>query len=150
MISRSFISTIALVATLLSLSATSATAQQTYVDATLIFASSQGEGIDPALRSYERNLKRLFKYSSYQLQGKSRTRLSIPGTASMSLGNGHRVELEAQESSGSKIRLNVKWLNARRMLFNTTFNKNKGDPILLGGPSAPSQNGNLILVIVPR
>lgn len=139
-----------LVAALLGLSATSASAQHTNVSATLIFASSQGDGIDPALRSYESNLKRLFKYSSYKLRGKSNARLSIPGKASMNLGDGHQVELDAQGSSSNKVRLSVKWSNQRRMLINTTINQDKGKPVILGGPSAPSQNGNLILVLVPR
>ena len=148
--SRSLIILATMFATLLTLSATSAYAQQTNVTATLIFASSQGDGIDPALKAYESNLKRLFKYSSYQLRGKSNARLSIPGKASMSLGGGHRVELDAQGSSGNKVRLSVKWSNQRRMLLNTTINQDRGKPIILGGPSSPSQNGNLILVLVPR
>jgi hypothetical protein len=150
MTTRSLISMALIIATLLGLSATSASAQQTNVSATLIFASSQGDGIDPALRSYESNLKRLFKYSSYKLRGKSNAHLSIPGKASMDLGDGYRVELDAQGSSGNKVRLSVKWSNQRRMLFNTTINQDKGKPVILGGPSAPSQNGNLILVLVPR
>lgn len=125
-------------------------AQQTRVDATLIFASSQGESIDPALQAYEGNLKRLFKYSSYKLQGRSSANLGIPGKSTISLGSGHKVELNAQPSDGKKIRLSVKWSDSRRMLFNTTINQDRGKPLILGGPSAPSQNGNLILVLVPR
>ena len=148
--SRSLITLAKMFATLLTLTAASAHAQQTNVTATLIFASSQGNEADPALRAYESNLKRLFKYSSYELRGKSNARLSIPGKAGMSLGGGHRVELDAQGSSGNKVRLSVKWSNQRRMLLNTTINQDRGKPIILGGPSAPSQNGNLILVLVPR
>ena len=148
--SRSPITLAKMFATLLTLAAASAHAQQTNVTATLIFASSQGNDVDPALRAYESNLKRLLKYSSYALRGKSNARLSIPGKAGMSLGGGHRVELDAQGSSGNKVRLSVKWSNQRRMLLNTTINQDRGSPIILGGPSAPSQNGNLILVLVPR
>ena len=127
-----------------------ASAQQTSVSATLIFASSQGESIDPALKAYEGNLKRLFKYNSYRLQGRSNANLSIPGKSTISLGTGHRVELNAQPSDGSKVRLSVKWSDSRRMLLNTTFNQGRGKPLILGGPSAPSQNGNLILVLLPK
>lgn len=130
--------------------ASEASAQQTSVKATLIFASSEGESIDPALKAYEGNLKRLFKYSSYKLQGRSSTNLNIPGKSTMNLGSGYKVELNAQPSDGKKIRLNVKWSDSRRMLFNTTINQDRGKPLILGGPSAPSQNGNLILVLVPR
>lgn len=127
-----------------------ASAQQTSVSATLIFASSQGESIDPALKAYEGILKRLFKYSSYKLQGRSNANLSIPGKSTISLGTGHRVELNAQPSNGRKVRLSVKWSDSRRMLLNTTFNQDRGKPLILGGPSAPSQNGNLILVLLPK
>lgn len=133
-----------------SLGTSRTSAQQTSVNATLIFASSQGESIDPALKAYEGNLKRLFKYSSYKLQGRSSTNLNIPGKSTISLGSGHKVELSAQPSDGKKIRLSVKWSDSRRMLFNTTINQDRGKPLILGGPSAPSQNGNLILVLVPR
>ncbi len=129
---------------------TEVSAQQASVSATLIFASSQDESIDPALKAYEGNLKRLFKYSSYKLQGKSSTNVSIPGKSTISLGSGHKVELSAEPSEGRKIRLSVKWSDSRRMLFNTTINQDRGKPIILGGPSAPSQNGNLILVLLPR
>lgn len=125
-------------------------AQQTSVNATLIFASSQGEKVDPALKAYESNLRRLFKYKSYELQGRSKANVNIPGKATINLGSGHKVELSAQPSDGKKIRLNVRWSDSRRLLFNTTINQDRGVPIILGGPSAPSQNGNLILVLVSR
>ncbi len=124
--------------------------QQVSVDATLIFASSDGSGIDPALKAYENNLKRLFKYTSYKLQGRSSARTSVPGKSTINLGSGHRVELSAQPSDGRKVRINVRWSNPQRLLINTTINQDKGKPIILGGPSAPSRNGNLILVLVPR
>ncbi len=130
--------------------ASNSIAQQVSVSATLIFASSQGEGIDPALKAYERNLRRLFKYSSYKQQGRSRATLAVPGKSVVTLGSGHKVELSAQPSDGRKIRLSVKWSDSRRLLFNTTINQDRGKPLILGGPSAPSQNGNLILVLVPR
>lgn len=125
-------------------------AQQANVEATLIFASSDGSSFDPALKRYESNLKRIFKYTSYKLQGKSSTRVSIPGKSTINLGSGHSVEISAQPSDGRKLRLNVRWSNGRQLLLNTTFNKEKGQPIVLGGPSAPSRNGNLILILVPR
>ncbi len=142
------------IATLFALSfqfvATEATAQNANVSATLIFASSQGDRIDPALKAYEGNLKRLFKYSSYTLQGRSNAALNVPGEATINLGGGHKVELRAQPSDGRKIRLSVRWTNARRMLFDTTINQDRGKPLILGGPSAPSQNGNLILVLLTK
>lgn len=140
----------ALVALCFHFATSEAFAQKANISATLIFASSQGDDIDPALRAYEGNLKRLFKYSSYKLQGRASTSLDIPGNATLNLGSGHKVELRSQPSDGKKIRLSVRWSNSRRMLFNTTINQDRGKPLILGGPSAPSQNGNLILVLVPR
>lgn len=125
-------------------------AQQANISATLILASSQGNGIDPALKSYESNLKRLFKYKSYKLQGRSEAKLSLPGESSINIGSGYKLNVSAQASGGGKIRLSVRWSDGRRTLINTTINMTKGVPTLLGGPSAPSQNGNLILALVAR
>lgn len=125
-------------------------AQQANISATLILASSQEGGIDPALKSYEGNLKRLFKYKSYKLQGRSVAKISLPGESSISLGSGYKLNLTAQAGDGGKIRLSVRWTDGRRTLINTTINMSKGVPTILGGPSAPSQNGNLILALVAR
>ena len=95
-------------------------------------------------------MKKLFRYISLKLQGCSNASLSIPGKSRISLCTGHRVELNAQPSDWSKVRLSVKWSDLRRMLLNTTFNQDKGKPLILGGPSAPSQNGNLILILLPK
>jgi hypothetical protein len=125
-------------------------AQQANISATLILASVQETGMDPALKAYESNLKRIFKYKSYKLQGKSATKISLPGESIINLGSGHKLSLNAAASSGGKIRLSVRWSDGRRTLINTTINMSKGVPTLLGGPSAPSQNGNLILALVAR
>ena len=125
-------------------------AQQTNISTTLILASSEEGGIDPALKSYEGNLNRLFKYKSYKLQNRSGAKLSLPGESSINLGSGYKLNLTAQAGSRGKIRLSVRWTDGRRTLINTTINMSKGVPTILGGPSAPSQNGNLILALVAR
>jgi len=140
----------ALFATLALFASPKSEAQQANVSATLILASSQGDGMDPALKAYESNLKRIFKYKSYKLQGRSGTKISLPGESSINLGSGHKLTLSAAASGGGKIRLSIRWSDGRRALINTTINMTKGVPTLLGGPSAPSQNGNLILVLVVR
>jgi len=139
-----------LFAALASLASPKSQAQQVNLNATLILASSEGSGIDPALKAYESNLRRLFKYKSYRVQGRSGTRVSLPGDATINLGSGHRLTLSSQASGGGKIRLSIRWSDGRRTLINTTLNMTKGVPALLGGPSAPSQNGNLILALVAR
>ncbi len=147
---RSLALAIALFAAVASLAAGNAQGQQVNLNATLILASPQGSGIDPALKAYEGNLKRLFKYKSYRVQGRSEARVSLPGESTINLGSGHRLTLNAQTSGGGKIRISVRWSDGRRTLINTTLNMTKGVPALLGGPSAPSQNGNLILALVAR
>ena len=139
-----------LFAALAALASPQSQAQQVKLDATLILASSQGSGIDPALKAYESNLRRLFKYKSYRVQGRSGTSISLPGDATVNLGSGHRLTLSGQAGGGGKIRVSIRWSDGRRTLINTTLNMTKGVPALLGGPSAPSQNGNLILALVAR
>ena len=125
-------------------------AQQANVSATLIFASNQGNSFDPALKAYESNLKRLFKYSSYKSQGRSVAQINLPGNSTINLGSGHKLTLNAQAGDKGKIRLSARWSDGRRNLINTTINMSKGSPAILGGPSAPAQNGNLILVLEVR
>lgn len=140
----------ALFATLALFASPKSEAQQANVSATLILASSQGDGMDPALKAYESNLKRIFKYTFYKLQSRSSVTISIPGESSINLGSGHKLSLSASAGGGGKIRLSIRWSDGRRALINTTINMTKGMPTLLGGPSAPSQNGNLILALVVR
>ena len=125
-------------------------AQQANISATLILASNQGDSFDPALKAFESNLKRLFKYTSYKLQGRSNARLSLPGDSTINIGSGHKLTLNAQAGDKGKVRLSVRWSDGRRNLISTTINMAKGSPAILGGPSAPAQNGNLILVLIAR
>lgn len=133
------------------IAATGVMAQQTSVSATLILASSEEGGTDPALQSFDRNLRRVFpSYKSYKLQGSSKTGVEMPGNANITLGGGHVLALSAQPGSGGKVRMSVRWTNGRRLLIETTLNMTKGVPAILGGPSSPSQHGNLIVVLVAR
>ena len=126
-------------------------AEQTNISATLILASAQDDGVDSALKNFESNLRRVFpSYKSFKLQGRSNTKVELPGESSINLGSGHKLTLSVQAGGKGKIRLSVRWSDGKRMLINTTINMSKGVPAILGGPSAPSQNGNLILALVAR
>ncbi len=126
-----------------------AKAEQANISATLILASAQGDGVDPALKNFESNLRRVFpSYKSFKLKGRSSAKVELPGESSINLGSGHKLTLSAQAGGKGKIRLSVRWSEGRRMLINTTINMSKGVPTILGGPSA--QNGNLILALVAR
>ena len=127
-----------------------AEAQQANIDATLILASSQGSGMDPALKAYESNLRRIFNYKSYKVQGRSGTKVSLPGESTINLPSGQRLTLRGQQSGGGKIRMSIRWSDGRRTLINTTINMTKGVPALLGGPQARTQNGDLIIALVAR
>ena len=118
------------------------------VSATLILGTNDGQGVDGALSRYEQNLKRVFPFDTFKLQGQASGSIESPGTSRLSLGDGHTLELSSSEANGDKIRLAARWTQGDRTLINTTVVASKGNPTILGGPSQGS--GKLILLLVAR
>jgi hypothetical protein len=110
---------------------------------TLILASNEGQGLDPSLRAYERQLKRL-NFASYRAIGNGSTKLTVPGKGIIRLSGDFAVEVSSQPAPGDRIPVEVRWLQGKRTLIHTSGTL----PLVLGGPS--HGNGTLILVIDGR
>lgn len=120
------------------------------INVVMIHGSNQNAEVHPRLKQYERNLKRIFKYTSYDLKGNGNTSVNLPGNSSINIGNGHSVQVRAEPSNGGKIKLTVVWAKSGRKLINTTMNVSRGHPTILGGPAARDGNGKLMLLIIAR
>ena len=127
-----------------------AQAESISIKATLIHGSNEGDAIHPQLKAYEQNLKRIFKYSSYQLEGQGNTAIDLPSSGSIKLNSSHSLKLDASKTEDGKIKLKVNWSEGNKGLINTTLVVRAGQPTILGGPPLKGKPGNLILVIVPR
>jgi len=126
-------------------------AETVNLEATLILASSNASGgVDRALRPYEPTLRRLFKYDTYQLLQRATASAPLPGRRRMSLGGGHRLEIEARQAEGGKIRLRTRWLRGDRLLVDTAVVASRNRPTVLGGPPAEGGQGALLLILVAR
>jgi hypothetical protein len=122
-------------------------AEATPVRAILITASNDRGASDPRLKAYEANLRRILRFESFRFVGEGTTRLSVPGQGRMELAQGHRLELEAEKSDGTRLRLNVRWTQGGRALLDQPLAINRGTPAILVGPaSGPGQALGVILV----
>lgn len=128
---------------------TAAAADNTSVRAILIVASNQKGGSDPKLAPYESTLRRILPrgFESFRFVGEGSAHLAIPGRATVTLAQGHRLELEGERSEARRVRLNVRWLSGRSVLMEQPISVPRGTPSVLGGP-AWGNKGEVCAVIV--
>ncbi|MCH6254923.1 hypothetical protein MLD52_00060 [Puniceicoccaceae bacterium K14] len=123
-------------------------AESSQIQATVVLASSDGTGVDPQLKRFGANLKKLFRHDSFKLHGRSNTEISLPGTSTLTLGRGYQLKLDASPAKDGRIRLKAKWIQGSRVLIETTLVVSRNRPSLLGGPKV--KQGELILILVAR
>ncbi len=129
----------------ITLSAKGGSSDTLSIKGVMILASNDTATTDPSLKAYEKTLRRLFKFKSYKRYGGGNTQLNLPGKSTMSIGSGHKVELNAKPINQQKSRISIRWLHRGRAQINTTIVMTKGKPTVLGGPSV--KGGNLILIL---
>jgi len=126
------------------LSSTLAAAEGATVQAILINASNEKSAADPRIAAYEAELQRMVPESSFRFIAQGTAALTGTGRAAISLGNGHRIELEREKGGG--LRLKIQWLNGSKLVLGGTFNAQPGVPIMLG--NRPSGEGAVPIVLV--
>ena len=117
------------------------------VRAILIIATQEKAPADPRLEPYESTLQRNLPERSFRYVGQGSA--SVAGKdsqASISLGNGHRVELVGGNKDADGILLKVRWLNGRTLVMNNSFTFHPGVPVVLG--RRPRGNGDVPIVIL--
>jgi hypothetical protein len=136
-------------AALLAVSRTPAIAAEgASVRALLVIASNEKGGSDSSLSAYAPTLRRILRFESYRLAGSGTANLAIPGKASVNLGRGHSLDLEADKSDGKGIRLRVRWESGGSSLMNTGLGLQPGVPAVLGGPSTGKEGEVWAVILV--
>jgi hypothetical protein len=112
----------------------------------LVSASNAKGQSDGRLSAYEPTLRRILRFESYRYLGEGSASLSVPAQGSLSLGQGHRLEIETESVSDKSVRVKVSWLDGDRVLMETGLSLRPGVPAVLGGPSRG--DGEVYAVIV--
>ena len=125
--------------------ATAHAAEPASVRAILITASNEKAPADPKLAAFEGPLQRNLPESSFRYVAEGSASVGGNGRATISLGRGHRVDVELDKSDGS-VRLKIQWMNGNELFMGGTFTPNPGAPIVLG--RRPTGEGNVPIVLV--
>lgn len=111
----------------------------------LVAASNEKRESDPRLAPYVPTLRRVLRFESYRQVGAGGGRTEEGGTATVSLGQGHRLEISVESVKGDQVRAGVRWIDGGRTLMNTVLVLRRGVPAVLGGPE---RNGEVLAVIL--
>lgn len=121
-------------------------AERTSLRAILVSASNAKGPSDQRLAAYEPTLRSILRFESYHFLGEGSVSLAVPAQGTLSLGQGHRLEVETEASGKGTIRVRVSWLDGDRELMQTVISQRSGVPAVLGGPRRG--NGEVYAVIV--
>lgn len=117
------------------------------VQALLITASNQKGRSDPRLANYEATLRRNLPFDTYRLAGEATTAIPADGRGTVSLGQGHRLELQSEKGGGPGIRLKVQWMNGNRTVLTTSLTLQPGVPAVLGRRGGDDGEVPVVLLI---
>jgi hypothetical protein len=132
----------------LALLALSSTAFAADVRGILVIASNQRGESDGRLSEYEPTLRRILRFESYRVAGEGSASLNTPGKASINLGRGHALKIDAEKSDGNDVKLRVQWQDGARSLMNTGLSLRPGVPAVLGGPSTGKEGEVWAIILV--
>ncbi len=110
----------------------------------VIYASNEGQRVDPSLARVERQL-RAFRYSSFRQLGSHALVQSIGQQGTVPLPGGRTLLLVPQGVSGGSVVLLASIQGGGKVLLNTELKLANGGTILVGGPV--HEAGVLILAI---
>ena len=116
------------------------------VQGILITASNQPGQTDRRLAQYEPTLRRILRFESYHYVGEDSAHLDVPASGTLSLGDGHELEITTEHADGKSVQVKVRWSSGGRTLMNTGLTLRAGVPAVLGGPS--TSKGEVYAVIL--
>lgn len=117
------------------------------VQALLISASNRKGAPDPKLAEYEPTLRRNLPLDTFRLTGEGSAKLAPGAQASVSLGQGHRLDLQSEKGDGPGIRLKVQWTSGSRVVMNTALTLQPGVPAVLGRRGGDDGEVPVVLLI---
>jgi hypothetical protein len=121
-------------------------AERTSLRAILVAASNDKGPSDRRLAAYEPTLRSILRFESYRFLGEGSATLAVPAQGTLSLGQGHHLEIETEEAGKDSIRVRVSWFEGDRVLMRTVISQRPGVPSVLGGPRRG--DGEVYAVIV--
>ncbi len=116
----------------------------------LISASNESGETDRRLAPYEPTLRRILRFESYRFLGDDSTSIEVPAQGSLSIGDGHELEVSTEKSDGKSIHVKVRWSAGGRTLMNTGLVLRPGVPAVLGGPSTGNKGEVYAVILVGR
>ena len=118
--------------------------------AIMIVASKQKGESDRRLAPYEPTLRRILRFESYRFLSEDTGAIAIPGKGVLSLGHGHRLELETEPAGAETRRVRVRWTAGDRVLMNTGLSLRSGVPAVLGGPPWGDKGDVCAMIVIAR
>jgi len=125
-------------------------AERAGIKGILLTASSQPGETDGRLAQYESNLRRILRFESFRFLGEDSASLNVPEKGELSIGDGHRLEVETENSDGRAIHIKVRWVAGGRTLMNTSLVLRPGVPAVLGGPATGNKSEVYAVILIGR
>ena len=99
-----------------------------------ILASQDSAHVDPQLKNLVRELKSVFRYTSYRLLSENRLRLQITQTGTVALPGNRILRITPTGIRGKRAELNLVILKNNRQIFQTSIQLLNRKSITIGGP----------------
>ena len=113
------------------------------INATLMRASNDAG----AKGGKKQGLPGVLNFNSNQTVGSGSATIAVPGSASISLGQGHSLAVSLSPLSGNRVQASINWRGPAGSMQNTTVRLTRGGPsVFLGG--GPKQDGGTMIVSV--
>jgi hypothetical protein len=125
-------------------------AERASLQGILISASNESGQTDRRLAQYEPTLRRILRFQSYRFLGDDRVSLEVPASGTLTLGDGHQIEVTTESSDGKAIHVKVRWTGGGRTLMNTGLVLRPGVPAVLGGPSTGNKGEVYAVILIGR
>lgn len=125
-------------------------ADRASIQGILISASNEAGQTDRRLAQYEPTLRKILRFESYKFLGDDSASLDVPASGSLTLGDGHELEVITEKADGNSIHVKVRWTGGGRTLMNTGLVLRPGVPAVLGGPSTGNKGEVYAVILIGR
>jgi len=99
-----------------------------------VLASQESEYLDPRLSSLIKELRSVFRYSSYRLLSQEPLNLATRETGALSLPGNRVLKITPLRATGNRIELQLVILKKQKQIFETEIQLLNRGSIIVGGP----------------
>lgn len=110
-----------------------------------ILASQKPGQSDPNLRSFTKDMKDVFGYSSYKLLSRDNLKLNQDNSGRISLPGNRSMKITSKGISGGRVTLQVEMFRDNKQIFQTVVRLLNDSEVTVGGPK--HEDGNLLINI---